>query len=231
MNVLLPDLATLSDIKNFVGRARQIDDGGAIRLVGHGEVLAMYASALHGGGGPTVLSLRVLGLAEPAELDATVPLTAMADRFARVDRLLAGARPTPKSVGRPIELAVPPTTATNASWAGMVPPRAGWNLEGVVPLAPLRSAARAGIAEVAAGAPSGSGAAAVSRLRGLVWGRPLLGSEGPAVPTGVAFAAEVFGFLSGAESSEDVASLHSSGRWWRLSTTRGHVLARASSGL
>ena len=231
MNLSLPDLATLSDLRTFVGRARQVDEGGAIRLVGAGEVLAMYACALHGGGGPTVLALRVLSLAEPTELDATVPLSALSDRFARLDRLMAGARPTPRSVGRPIELPVPPTTATSASWAGMAPPRSGWNIEGMVPLPLLRDAARAGIEEVAAGVPSGSGSAAVARLRGLVWGRSLLGPGAPAVPAGVAFAAETFGFLGRAPSgeSEDASTLHSAGPWWRLSTTRGHVLARTAS--
>ncbi|MCD5348724.1 hypothetical protein [Kineosporia mesophila] len=225
-------------MKTFVGRARKVDDGGAIRLVAQGQVLAMYACALHGAGGPTVLALRVLTLAEPVQVDATVPLAAMADRFARIDRLLAGARPTPRSVGRPIGLPVPPTTATNASWAGMAPPRSGWNVEGVVPFDLLRGAARTGIDEVAAGVPAGSGAAAVAKLRGIVWGRPLL--EGAAgLPTGAAFAAETFGFLGRTAShvdllappEEDVATLHSAGRWWRLSTTRGHVLARPASGI
>ncbi|GLY33103.1 hypothetical protein [Kineosporia sp. NBRC 101731] len=239
MNLLLPDFGTLSDVRTFVGRSRQVDDGGAIRLVAQGQVLAMYAGALHGAGGPTVLALRVLTLAEPAQIDATVPLAAMADRFARIDRLLAGARPTPRSVGRPIELPVPPTTATNASWAGMAPPRSGWNVEGVVPFDLLRGAARTGIDEVAAGVPAGSGAAAVAKLRGIIWGRPLLadasgGSVG--LPTGAAFAAETFGFLGRGSSDpeqpdQDVATLHSAGRWWRLSTTRGHVLARPASGI
>ncbi|MBT0772231.1 hypothetical protein KIH74_25020 [Kineosporia sp. J2-2] len=232
MNLLLPDLGTLSDVRTFVGRARQVDENGAIRLVASGPVLAMYAAAVHGGGGPTVLALRVLTLAEPAEADATVPLASMADRFARIDRLMAGSRPTPKSIGKPLELPVPPTTATNAGWAGVVPPRSGWSLDGMVPCPVLRTAARAGIEEVAAGAPTGSGASAVARLRALVWGRPLL--EGSPVPAGVAFAAQVFGFLGagapepGSGWGDDVATLHSAGRWWRLSTPRGHVLARTN---
>ncbi|GAB6901739.1 hypothetical protein [Kineosporia succinea] len=231
MNLLLPDLSSLTDVRTFVGRARQIDEGGAIRLVGHGPTLAMYACALHGAGGPTVLALRVLALAEPAEVDATVPLASMADRFARIDRLMAGSRPTPRSVGKPIEMPVPPTTATNASWAGVAPPRSGWDVHGVVPFALLRQAARAGIDEVAAGVPAGSGASAVARLRGLVWGRTLLedASTGASVgvPAGAAFAAEAFGFLG--KTEDDSASLHSAGPWWRLSTARGHVLARGSS--
>lgn len=247
----LPDLAALSDLRTFVGRARRIEDGGAIRLVAQGQILAMYAAALHGGGGPTVLALRVLALAAPATVDATVPLSSMVDRFARIDRVMAAARPTPRGLGRPIEMPVPPTTATDAGWAGVLPPRSGWSIEGTVTSELLRAAARAGIDEVAAGAPTGSPGAAVARLRALVWGRPLAGTG---MPTGAAFAAEAFGFLgagSGAAdpgaadpgvaagqgeeptgpsgAATDPATLHVAGPWWRLSTTRGHLLARAGS--
>jgi hypothetical protein len=78
----------------------------------------------------------------------------------------------------------------------------------------------------------------VARLRALVWGRPLAGHD--ELPAGTAFAAETFGFLGSSRSSggvdadevfdqeaaQDVVSLHRAGRWWRLSMSRGHVLAR-----
>jgi hypothetical protein len=102
----------------------------------------------------------------------------------------------------------------------------------------LRRAARSGIEEVAAGTPQIAGAAAVAKLRALVWGRPLLGHT--ELPAGAAFAAEAFGFLGTSRSTggvdadevfdqelnQDAVSLHRAGRWWRLSTNRGHVLAR-----
>ena len=96
-----------------------------------------------------------------------------------------------------------------------------------MPVAVLAAAAREGIAAVAAGTPSGAGAAAVTRLRAGVWGRPLAGYAG--VPTGVAFAADAFGFLGGAEEAAADAGLHRAGPWIRLSTPRGHVLARPAS--
>ena len=77
----------------------------------------------------------------------------------------------------------------------MLPPRRGWERTGAVPVAVLAAAAREGIAAVAAGTPPGAGAAAVTRLRAGVWGRPLAGHAG--VPIGVAFAADAFGFLAG----------------------------------
>jgi hypothetical protein len=240
--LVLPDAAASADLHTFVGRAKQLDPGAAIRLVAHGRVLAVYASALHGAGGPTVLAMRVAELAEFSDTDLTVPVAALIDRLASIDRSVPTAQP-PGGVGAPVRLSLPPTSATGASWAGMVPPRTGWSVEGVARVEDLRRAARAGIDEVAAGTPQLAGAAAVARLRAMVWGRPLSGHTD--LPAGTAFAAEVFGFLGparqvaapgsgpGAEqgAAEDAVSLHRSGRWWRLSTTRGHVLARPAAGL
>ncbi len=240
--LLLPDVAALTDLQTFVGRAKQVDPGGAVRLVAHGPVLAVYASALHGGGAPTVLVLRVVSLAAPSDVDATVTLAALTDRFALTDRILARQGPTPLPVAPPIRLSVPPTTASGATWAGLLPPRVGWAVEGVLRVSDLRYAARAGIDEVAAGTPAGAGAAAVARLRALVWGRTLPGHTD--LPAGTAFAAEAFGFLGRAPSigpgadevfdqnvDQDAVSLHRAGRWWRVSTTRGHILVRPASSL
>jgi hypothetical protein len=236
-DLVLPDPAALTDLQTFVGRAKQIDPGGAVRLAAHGLVLAIYAGALHGAGAPTVLAMRVLALDEPSDVDVTVPVAAMTDRFALTERTLASQRLIPPNAG-PIRLSLPSMTATGATWAGMVPPRTGWSVEGVLRISDLRRAARAGIDEVAAGTPQIVGAAAVAKLRALVWGRPLPGHT--ELPAGTAFAAEVFGFLGSSRSSggvdadevfdqeanQDAVSLHRAGRWWRLSTTRGHVLAR-----
>lgn len=237
-DLVLPDVAGLTDLQTFVGRAKQIEPAGAVRLAAHGLVLAIYASALHGGGAPTVLAMRVLALAEPSDVDVTVPVAALTDRFALTDRSLAPQRLNPQKLGAPIRLALPSMTATGATWAGMVPPRTGWSVEGVLRVSDLRRAARTGIEEVAAGTPQIAGAAAVAKLRALVWGRPLGGHA--ELPAGTAFAAEAFGFLGSSRSSggidadevfdqeadQDAVSLHRAGRWWRLSMTRGHVLAR-----
>ena len=237
-DLVLPDFAALTDLQTFVGRAKQIDPSGAVRLAAHGLMLAIYAGALHGAGAPTVLAMRVLALDEPSDIDVTVPVAAMTDRFALTERTLGSTRLVPPNVGAPIRLSLPSMTATGATWAGMVPPRTGWTVEGVVRVSDLRRAARAGIEEVAAGTPQIVGAAAVAKLRALVWGRPLPGHT--ELPAGTAFAAEVFGFLGTSRSSggvdadevfdqeanQDAVSLHRAGRWWRLSTTRGHVLAR-----
>ncbi len=208
--LLLPDAPSLADLATFVGRARRADPDGAARLRGHGEVLAVYVSPLHGGGGPTVLGLRTLALARPSELDVTVPLAALLDRFAR-----------DPGAGPAVQLAVPPAQALGVAWAGMSPPRQGWDAVGLVDAATMRRAAEAGVAEVAAGTPPGAGAHAVARLRAQVWGRPLAeGLDG--VPAGVAFAADALGFTTDGEP----AALYRAGSWVRVTTGRGHVLAR-----
>lgn len=205
--LLFPDGGTLADLVTYLGRAQRVDPSGAARLVASGLTLAAYVSPVHGGGGPTVIGLRVMRLAASADLDATVPLAAMADRFAR----LRGS----------VQVPVPPGSATEATWAGISPPRSGWQAVGAASPDLLLAAVRQGVEEVTAGAPEGAGAAAVARLRALVWGRELPGVEG--VPAGAAYAAQALGFVG----PDEPVALHAAGVWRRLTTSRGHVLARS----
>jgi hypothetical protein len=211
----LPDAAALADLTTFVGRAKRVDPDGAARLVGHGDVLAVYVSPVHGSGGPTVIGLRTLQLAVASGLDVTVTLASLTDRFARTG---------PVSVGGPVVLAVPPSEAVGVAWAGTVPPRRGWQGVGRVAAATLRARAATGVAEVATGAPEGSGAAAVGALRARIWGRPLdeESSELAGLPSGVAYAADALGFVD----DDEPAAVYRSGPWWRVTSSRGHVLAR-----
>jgi hypothetical protein len=215
-SLVLTGREPLKDFATYVGRAARVDDGGAARLVAHGDVAAVFVSPVHGGGGPTVLGLRVLRLAVPADVDTTVLLASLSDRFARI---VAGGLVGPDA---PVRVPLPPAEATDVPWAGVTPPRSGWEVLGTVPQPVLREAARSGIEEVAAGAGEGSGAQAVARLRGLIWGRDVPGV--PGLPAGAAFAADALGFLAG---NEPVA-LHRTGAWRRLTSRHGHVLARTS---
>jgi hypothetical protein len=196
-----------ADLRTFVSRARGLDDEGAVRLQAEGTVLAAYVGVLPGRGllgDGAVVGLRTMRLAEPAAVDVTVPLVAVADRLAREVR--AGLELPPVVVATP--------------WAAMTPPRGGWEPVGSVEAAMLVDAARAGIAEVARGASAGSGGAAVADLRHRVWSR--LTETDPPVPTGAAFAAYTLGFLEPAGRCAVVAH----GRWTRLSSPQGHVLVR-----
>lgn len=213
----LADAAAVADLATYLGRARRADPDGAARMVAHGQVLAVYVSPVHGAGGPTVLGLRTLPLAgeqQPPGLDVTVPLGALLDRCARIAA-------EPSQGGGPVELPVPPNAAVGVAWAGMAPPRTGWETVGLLDPDALRSAARSGIEEIAVGVPAAAGGHAVGRLRALVWGRPLA-PDLDGVPAGVAFAAQALGFVPDGEP----AALYRSGAWVRVTTGRGHVLAR-----
>ncbi|WP_018156451.1 hypothetical protein [Demetria terragena] len=207
----LADNSTTADLATYLGRARTIEDDGAVRLQARGSTLAVWVGVLKGRGltgEGTVLGLRVLALAEPAEVDEVVPLSAVTDRLARMG--------TTSSV-----LPVPPMTR-QTTWAAISPPQSGWSPLGGVPVEQIRDAAHAGIAEVASGAPEGSGAAAVESLRHRVWNRSLHASGGAdGLPAGVAFGAYALGFLTG-----DVAQVFGAGRWFRVTTDAGHVLVR-----
>lgn len=209
--LLIADDGTVADLVTYLGRAAQVDPGGATRLVGRGEVLACYVSPVHGAGGPTVLGLRVLRLAEPVDVDTTVPIAALADRFARL--------PSP-GCGGVVELPVPPQQAADAAWAGISPPRSGWQVQGAVARELLLEAARAGVEQVATGTPDGAGSAAVARLRALVWGCDV--ADVPGLASGAAYAAQALGFIG----ADEPVALYAVGAWRRLTTSRGHVLAR-----
>ncbi|HET7475265.1 MAG TPA: hypothetical protein VFJ97_04480 [Dermatophilaceae bacterium] len=207
ITLALEDQLALADLGTYVARARALDADGAVRLQAAGGILAAYVCVLGGQGllgHGTVLGLQVLRLSEPASVDAVVSLSAVADRLARE----AGGRALP----------VPPVTVS-AGWAAIAPPRGGWEPVGWLAAAQLRSAAVAGIEEVATGSPPDAGGHAVRALRQRVWGRDT--PTAPPVPAGAAFGLHALGFLAG-----DRVQVLSAGRWTRLSTATGHVLLR-----
>lgn len=209
---VLADAAAVADLRTFVQRARRVDAQGAVRLVAVGDVLAAYTAALHGPGLPTVLALRLARLAEPCEADVTVELTALSSRFARLEAVGPGAGP--------VELPVPPVQLTSVAWAGVTPPRSGWAPAATLTDDQVRACARAGIEAVATAGPLDA-----LSIRTTTWGAAW--ADGAGAPTGAAFGAHAFGFVPPAPST-GVATVHRLGPWWRLSTARGHVLARRS---
>lgn len=196
------------DFGLYVRRAVRLDESGAMRLQVGAGVLAAWVGVLPGRGlaneGLT-LGLRTMQVVDTGpdttDLDVCVPLAGLRDRLAR----------DPEGPVR-----VPPQELT-PGWAGVTPPRSGWEPVGTVDVELLRRAAQDGIREIAAGTPEGAGSLAVATLRATVWGRPVAGG----VPAGAAFAAHALGFLVG-----DLATWHRAGPWGRLSTPVGHVLTR-----
>lgn len=210
--VTFADGEGVADLATYVARSRTLDADGAIRLQAVGPVLAAWVCVVPGQGmtrAGLVLALRTMALAGPHDLDVTVPLGGLTDRFAR--RAATGDAST--------ALAVPPTQVS-PQWAGVTPPRGGWEPVGQVGSDVLLAAAEAGIAEVALGAPEGAGASAVALLRARVWAREI---EGGAT-AGAGLAARALGFARPGDGQ--VATVHRSGPWTRVSLPAGHVLSR-----
>lgn len=199
----LVDVAALGDLGRFAGRARALDDQGAMRLQASGDVLAAWVGVLPGSGilsEGAVLGLRTFALAEPATCDAVVPLGAVTDRTSRP--------------GRDATFPLPPTRAL-AAWSAVTPPRSGWEAAGELPADTLAEAARSGLVEV--GAAVRERGAAAGFVRDRVWGRDVEG-----VRAGGAFAAFSLGFLAPGSSVRVLRA----NRWTRLSCAGGHVLMR-----
>jgi hypothetical protein len=211
----LQDSHSLDDLTTYLSRAGRVDDG-SVRLIAGGGVLAVYVAIFYPSGlldeSPTVLGLRTFSLPEGETFDAVVPVGSLLQRLQNLKGALAD------DASR-ISVTLPMQVHT-VSWAAISPPRGGWT-----PLDPttgpvLDSVARAGIDEVATAIPTGTGEAIVHRVRSEVWGRPIPGLEH--VPAGAGFAALSLGFLG----DDGEVKIFETGPWTRLSTRRGHVLAK-----
>jgi len=213
--ITLADSLSLGDLHTYLQRAGRVEDG-SVRLVAGSGILAVYTAILYPRGildeSPTVLGLRTFALDDDEEFDAVVPMRSLVDRIVRARGEMGDDESRPVSMSRPPEV-------NTVTWAGISPPRGGWRPLGRTDAATLESSARAGIEEVAAAVPTGTGEQLVQRVRSEVWGRGIPGLE--YIPSGAAFAAFSLGFLG-----DDVVSLFETGPWTRLSSRRGHVLVR-----
>jgi hypothetical protein len=211
----LVDSLALGDLTVFLGRAGRVEDG-SVRLIAGSGVLAVYVAVIYPAGlldeSPTVLGLRTFALSEPDQFDAVVPVASLLDRLTRLQSSIADAA-APVTVGLPMQV-------NTVTWAAISPPRGGWRQLGEVGSSRLDAVAKAGIDEVAAAVPTGTGEQIVHRVRSEVWGRPIEGLE--YVPAGAAFAAVSLGFLG---EPEQVRVLET-GPWTRLTSRRGHVLVK-----
>ena len=206
-NLVFPDSFGYADLVSFVARARRANAGGAVRLHARGRVLGVYAEVLPGQAlfaEGAVVGVRGIELADPADLDVTVASAALAERFAR-------------DATGPI-LEVPPATV-QTPWVGALPALGErWDYMGELSAQALDDTAVRGIETISA--VTSEPASAVEAVRNRVWGTPT--STDPAVPAGAAFGCRVLGFLAAGE----VAQVYRRGRWSRVRTGRGHVLAR-----
>ena len=210
--LLFPDPDAAADALTFAGRSGAIGDG-AVRLQASGGALVMTSAPLAPRGlfdaTPTVLGMRIL----PVDPELVCDLAVEASALVRADD-------EPRAV-------VLPATALSPSWAGMSPPRGGWEEKAGIAASTLATRAQWGIAAVAEGLPTDAGEDVVRSVRASVWGPPDDPLHG--LPLGVAFAAFALGFIGG----EEEAAVRGAGPWTRLTLHRGHVLVRGpvASGL
>lgn len=208
-HLLLADSHTAKDVLTFVGRAARITDEG-VRLQAADGVLALTTAALAPHGlfdqTPTILAMRIVHADPELECDVVV------DQLTKTDE------------PQRLEL---PDTGLSPAWAGVAPPRGGWEPVSALDASVIAQRAQWGISAVARGTAPGSGEEAVRALRAAIWGEP--DEDLGDVPRGVAFAADAMGFISG----EEQVAVSRSGRWTRLAFRRGHVLSRGpvASGL
>lgn len=219
-----------NDLELFLSRAARIEDG-SVRLVATGGVLAVYIAALSPAGltdeMPTVLGLRVLRIRAGAGFDRVVGIGALRSG---VDHALHRREERGAAQGTEGLTITVPQESPSVVWAAISPPRGGWRRLTPVSSTVLESAARSGIAEVAAAVPDGAGELIVRRVRSEVWGRPLTGAE--QLPAGAAFAAVSLGFVGQDPAAADEQwESYETGSWTRLSGARGHILARVRSWL
>jgi len=213
----LVDGLALRDLQVYLSRATRIEEG-SVRLIAGGGILAVYVAVIYPVGlldeVPTVLGLRTFALTESAPVDAVVPIRSLLERVNRLDAAMTQA-------AAPVTVTVPAGVNT-VTWAAISPPKGGWTLRAATTMGVLNGIARAGIAEVAAAVPTGTGAQLVQKVRAEVWGRDIEGLED--VAAGGAFAALSLGFLGDSEADE--VRIFESGPWTRLTSPRGHVLIK-----
>jgi hypothetical protein len=222
MTVLrLADAGEAADLAAFLARLIHYDRAAAVRLQAGGGVLAVF------GRPPSfeVLAIRTARLADDTALDVTVS----------AGELLEGVEESADT------LAVP-TAVTGPPWAGLLPPRGGWQrVPGLpAPDALVRTVAAA-VAEFRARdealPPQHRTRSERDRIGKEIWSRTL---GDTALPLRAAHAAQALGFLrparanalaGGGPSAEapdpQPPTLLAAAGWLRLSTAYGSIALRA----
>jgi hypothetical protein len=203
--LLFPDPDAAADALTFAGRAGTLGGDAAVRLRAQQGTLVMTTAVLAPRTLleeiPTILGMRVLPVDPELECDLTV------------------AAPGLVGTDDPRALALPETAVT-APWAGISPPRGGWEFQGELAASVLAARSQWGMAAVAHELPADPGEDVVRSVRAHVWGE--VDAELDGLPRGVAFAGTALGFVHGDEK----AQVRTAPGWSRLTLRRGHVLVR-----
>ncbi|MEU7007457.1 hypothetical protein [Streptomyces sp. NPDC046332] len=198
------DAREAADLAAFLARLIHYDRAAAVRLQAGGGTLAVF------GRPPSfeVLAIRTARLVDAVDLDVTVS----------AGELLEGIE---ESAGK----AVVPDTVTGPPWAGVLPPRGGWEpVAGLPGAARLRGAVTAAVAEFRSRdeelPQERRTRAERDRIGREIWSRTVAETG---LPLRAVHAAQSLGFLPG----EGVpVALLASGPWLRLRTPFGSIAVR-----
>ncbi|MGW1147882.1 hypothetical protein ACWD6I_23155 [Streptomyces sp. NPDC002454] len=203
-----------ADLAAFLVRLLHYDRGAAVRLQAAGTALAVF------GRPPSfeVLAIRTARLATPYAhgTEDALDITVSAGELLESIDEAAGTARIPEAV-------------TGPPWAGVLPPRGGWQPEpGLPSAAAVRTMVAQAVADFRArteGLATGDRSRAVlDRIGREVWSRPLGDSD---LPVRAAHAAQALGFLPGAPATAEAPlALLASGTWLRLRTPFGSVAVR-----
>ncbi|MFG2117842.1 hypothetical protein [Streptomyces sp. NPDC048710] len=213
MTVLhLADESEAADLAAFLSRLLHYDRGAAVRLQASGTALAVF------GRPPSfeVLAVRAVRLAKPYEngLEVTLDVTVSAGELL-------------ESVDERAATAAVPAAVTGPPWAGVLPPRGGWQPEPGLP-APdtLRTTVAAAVAEFRSRteelAPERRTRTELDRIGRDIWSREIGETR---LPVRAVHAAQSLGFLRPGTGAAETG-LFSSGAWLRLRTPYGSVAVR-----
>ncbi|MER5222542.1 hypothetical protein [Streptomyces flaveus] len=213
----LADAGEAADLAAFLARLIHYDRAAAVRLQGSGTALAVF------GRPPSfeVLAIRTARLAKPHEngLDVSLDVTVSAGELL-------------ESLDESAATALVPAAVTGPPWAGVLPPRGGWQQEpGLPALETVRSMVASAVAEfrsrIGELAPERRTRAELDRIGREIWSRPIGDTE---LPVRAAHAAQSLGFLRPARPAtpDEPAppALLSSGAWLRLRTPYGSIAVR-----
>ncbi|WP_053849893.1 hypothetical protein [Streptomyces sp. NRRL B-24085] len=211
MTVLhLADESEAADLAAFLSRLLHYDRSAAVRLQGTGTALAVF------GRPPSfeVLAVRAVRLAKPYEngLDVTLDVTVSAGELL-------------ESVDEGAGTAVVPAAVTGPPWAGVLPPRGGWQeTPGLPEPEALRALVHAGVAEFRSRTeelgPEARTRAELDRIGREIWSRTVGDTR---LPVRAVHAAQSLGFLRPGGRT----ALYASGAWLRLRTPYGSIAVRA----
>ncbi|GHC50349.1 hypothetical protein [Streptomyces cinnamoneus] len=216
------DAGEAADLAAFLARLIHYDRAAAVRLQAGGGVLAVF-------GRPPSFEVLAVRTARLAEKTGPLDVTVSAGRL--TDELDAG-RPVP---GNGVEIGVP-ETVTGPPWAGVLPPRGGWQrVEGFPGPEAVRGAVAAAVAEFRArdeALPEQRRTRAErDRIGREIWSRTL-GDTG--LPLRAVHAAQSLGFLRGPRPDNGAAEppvLFTARGWLRLRTPYGSIAVSTGGGL